>query len=172
MSVLNANNILVENYDENIKKHSFEFGNCYLITGKIQRAYEIFSDLISGRYEGVCITRKFPPLVKQLYELDLPSIFLLTRDKIEQVKTIYSLIDISILINNFLNTTNNGVVLLDGFEYLTANHGFNSFLKFLQLTKNRFERFKGILIAPIIKEAFDLKEIKLIEREMAIVLIT
>ena len=163
---------MVENYNENITKHSFEFGNCYLLTGKIQKAYEIFLALISCRYEGVCITRKFPPLVKQLYEFDLPSIFWLTRDKIEQVKTVYSLIDISILINNFLKMTNNGVVLIDGFEYLTTNHGFKSFLTFLQLTKNRFERFKGILLAPIIKEAFDLKETKLIEREMDSVLIT
>lgn len=96
----------------------------------------------------------------------------MTRDKIDHIKTVDSLIDTSILISSFLNMTNNGIVLLDGFEYLTTNHGFNSFLTFLQLTKNRFERFKGILLAPIIKEAFDLKETKLIEREMDSVLIT
>jgi len=57
-------------------------------------------------------------------------------------------------------------VLLDGFEYLITNNGFERFLHFLQANRSRFERSDSILIAAISEEALDVKEVRLIEREM------
>jgi archaellum biogenesis ATPase FlaH len=84
----------------------------------------------------------------------------------ENQATVDSLLDLSLLISNFLKKAKHGVVLLDGFEYLITNHGFNAFIRFLQFIRSRFEHSEAILIAPLLEEALEQKQTKLIEREM------
>jgi hypothetical protein len=76
-----------------------------------------------------------------------------------------SLQDLSILIWNFLEKTKRSIVFLDGVEYLITNHGFESFLRFLQLNRSRFEQKESILVIPIMEDAMDAKHVRLIERE-------
>jgi hypothetical protein len=60
------------------------------------------------------------------------------------------------------------VILIDGFEYLIVNHGFEPFIRFLQLLRGRVERYDAILLAPVSPEALEHKHLKLIERESTI----
>jgi len=141
-------------------------GCSYLIRDEVEKSYEVFLDLVNSGLKGLCITRKFPPRVRQQYKLKKMPILWLTEEKADDEMTVYSLLDISIMISQFLENTKNCAVLFDGFEFLVVNHGFESFIKFLQSIRCRFEQKRGILIAPILEEALSIKDAKLIEREM------
>ncbi len=92
--------------------------------------------------------------------------FWLREEKAKGEKTIHSLQDLSIMLRDFLSKAKQGVVLLNGFEYLVVNHEFKPCIQFLQLARSRFEENKGILISPILENAFEKKELTLLEREM------
>jgi len=92
----------------------------------------------------------------------------LNQEKIESETTIHSLQDVSLLASQFLKKAKHGIVLLDSFEYLIENHGFKPFIQFLQLMRGRIELSSGNLIAPVLEGALDMKESKLIEKEMKV----
>lgn len=162
--------LLVEPWDKALTEGKsrlwLECGGSYLVKDQCKKAYKVFFEHILYGYEGLCITREFPPRVRQRYGLKNPLIIWLTEEEVKGETTIYSLLDVSLSIRQFLNKNKTGVVLLDGIEYLIINHGFEPFIRFLQLTRNRFEYSNCFLIAPIEEEALDLKQAKLIEREM------
>lgn len=137
-----------------------------LVKNDVEEAFKIFSSRIISGQEGLCITREPPSRIRRMYGLKNTRIVWLTSEKVEGETTISSLQDLSILIGDFLAKVERSVVLLDGFEYLVVNHGFDAFIRFLQLSRTRFEQKEAILIAPLMDEALSLKEVRLIEREM------
>ncbi len=148
------------------KRFDLEFGCSYLVRNSVEEAYDIFVDNVLSGLKGLCITREFPPKVREMYGLEKTPIVWLTEEKVENQVCVHSLQELSILIGGFLEKVRRGVVLLDGIEYLITNHGFESFIRFLQLNRSRFEQSDSILVAPLIEEALAVKEARLIEREM------
>jgi len=148
------------------RRFELESGSSYLVENDVEKAFEVFADNVLSGLEGLCITRQFPSKVRRKYGLEKTPIIWLTSEKAEGEVTVHSIQDLSILIANFLEKTKRGVVLLDGIEYLTTNHGFELFIRFLQMSRSRFEQKDAILIAPLLEEALDKREVKLIEREM------
>ncbi len=148
------------------RRFKLESSNSYLILNNVEKSFEVFVDSVLSGVEGLCVTRTFPPKIREKYGLEKTPILWLSEEKVEGEKTIYSLQDISILLSEFLDKAKESIVLLDGFEYLITNHGFDSFLHFLQITRNRFEQNGSIFLAPLFSEALDHKEVKLIEREL------
>jgi len=149
------------------RKFQLRFGRMYVVANDIDKAFEIFADNVLTGLDGLCITRRFPPEVRRDWGLQKTPIVWLTEERLEDIDVVYSLEDLSILISNFLANVTRGIVLLDGFEYLVTNHGFETFIRFLQRTRSRFERKECILIAPLSEQALDTRETGLIEREMA-----
>jgi hypothetical protein len=145
-----------------------EFGGVYLAKNNVEKAFDVFVDGVLGGLEGLCITRKFPPKVRSKYGLEglenTPIVWL-TTEKVKGQVTVNSLQDLSILIRDFLENTTRSIVFLDGAEYLIINYGFESFIRFLQLNRSRFERKESILVIPIVEEAMDAKHVRLMERE-------
>jgi len=148
------------------RRFQLELGRSYLVKNDVEKAFEVFADHVLSGMEGLCITREFPPNVRRKYGLEKTPIVWLTEERAKGEMTVDSLQDLSILIQRFLENAKQRVVLLDGFEYLTTKSGFEPFIGFLQLNRSRFERSESILIAPILEEALDLREAKLVEREM------
>lgn len=151
------------------RKYELGFGRMYVVTNDIDKAFEVFADNVLTGLDGLCITRRFPPEVRKDWGLQKTPIVWLTEERLEDVDVVYSLEDLSILISNFLANVTRGIVLLDGFEYLVTNHGFEGFIRFLQRTRSRFERKECILVAPLLEQALDIRETRLIEREMTII---
>jgi hypothetical protein len=147
------------------RRFELEFGGVYLAKNEVERAFNIFADGVLGGLEGLCVTRIFPPTVRRKHGLEKTPIVWLTPERVEGHMTVNSLQDLSILIGNFLEKTTRSIVLLDGIEYLITNHGFESFIRFLQLNRSRIEQKESILIVPILEEAIDAKDARLIERE-------
>jgi PAS domain S-box-containing protein len=152
------------------KRFEFEFGCSYLVKNDVQKAFEAFAENVLSGFEGLCITREFPQRVRNKYQLEKTPIVWLTGEKVEGETTINSLQDLSVLIGNFLEKVDQGVVMLDGFEYLITNNGFDSFIRFLQMTRSRFEQRGAVFMAPLLEEALDVKQVKLIEREMKLLM--
>jgi len=147
------------------RRFELEFSYSYLVKDNVEKAFEVFADNVLSGLEGLCITRQFPPKVRGKYGLEKTPIVWLTNERAEGETTVHSIQDLSILIANFLEKTKQGAVLLDGLEYLITNHGFELFIRFLQSNRSRFEQHNSIFIAPLLEEALDVKEVKLIERE-------
>jgi len=148
------------------RQFELELGRSYLVKNDVEKAFKVFADHVLSGIEGLCITREFPPNVRRKYGLEKTPIVWLTEERTKGEITVDSLQDLSILIQRFLENAKQRVVLLDGFEYLTTKSGFEPFIGFLQLNRSRFEKSESILIAPMLEEALDLREAKLIEREM------
>jgi len=142
-----------------------ESGGVYLAKNNVENAFDVFVDGILGGLDGLCITRAFPPKVRRKYGLEKTPIVWLTTEKVNGQVAVNSLQDLSILIWNFLEKTKRSIVFLDGVEYLITNHGFESFIRFLQLNRSRFEQKESILVIPIMEDAMDAKHVRLIERE-------
>jgi len=148
------------------RRFELEFGGSYLVRDSVEKAFKVFADQVLSGFEGLCITRQFPPKVRGKYGLERTPIVWLTSERAEGEATVHSIQDLSILIASFLEKTKQAVVLLDGLEYLITNHGFELFIRFLQLSRSRFEQKDAILIAPLLEKALDAREVTLIEREM------
>ncbi|MEM3754329.1 MAG: DUF835 domain-containing protein [Candidatus Bathyarchaeia archaeon] len=158
--------------EEVIKKPlKLEFGNSYLVKDDIDKAYKIFADAVLSELPGLCVTREFPPKIRNKYGLKRTPILWLNEEQVEEEKTVFSIQELSIVLTQSLEMVEHCFVLLDDIEYLITNSGFERVLRFLQLMRSRFERKASILIIPILEKALDVKEIKLIEREIKLLAI-
>ncbi len=157
---------------ESTKEHvsglvsKIELGEMYLFKKNPTDAFEVFTNTVFAGHEGLCITRMYPPKIRSKYDLQKTPILWLTNEAAEGEQCVYSIQDLSIAVGDFLERAQKAVVLIDGFEYLITNHGFDSFLTFLQILKNRMQRRNGILLASIFEQALAPRELALIEREM------
>lgn len=70
------------------------------------------------------------------------------------------------MIHEFIKTSKNPVVLLEGIEFLFIMNGFIPVLKFLHDIRDRIILNKAILILPLNPAALDEKELALIEKNM------
>lgn len=138
----------------------------YLVKNDVEEAFEAFVSKVLSGAEGLCITRRHPKGVRKKYGLEKTPIVWLTEEKAEDGLSLHALQDLSILISNFLDKANHGIILLDGFEYLVTNNEFEPVLRFLQVNRNRVEAREAILITPISEKALSEKEAALIQREM------
>lgn len=150
-----------------IGRHEFPLnsGDTYLIRDDFERAYKVFSENMKSGSKGLIITREYPPKVREKFGLEKTRIIWLTSEMDNSQPTINNIQDISILISDFAQKTDRGVILLDGIEYLVTNHGFESTIHFLQSKRSQIEKTGNILITPILIEALQPQQAKLIERE-------
>jgi PAS domain S-box-containing protein len=148
-----------------VKTGDLESGQMYLVKRDLAKAFEIFASTVFSGHEGLCITRMYPPKMRSKYGLEKTPIVWLTGEAAEGERSVYSIQDLSIVIGNFLEKAKNPVILLDGFEFIITSVGFDAFIRFLQILKDRLQRRNGILIAPILEEALEPKEQALLQRE-------
>jgi hypothetical protein len=168
-TVFETETLTVKPIKEKVVKRESQFklepGYSYLIKGKMEKAFEIFTDQVFGGFEGLCFTREIPSRVRQRYGLENTPLVWLRKERVENETAVYSLEDLSFVTDQFLKKAKHGVVLLDGFEYLVVNHGFESCIQFLQLTRSKFEEYNGTFIIPILEGTLEEKQFKLLERE-------
>jgi hypothetical protein len=115
------------------------------------------------RAQGLCFT--LDPGLRQRYLLQTTPIFWLSKYGDGSINPA-NLGIIANMINEFIKTSKNPVVLLDGIEFLSIMNGFIPVLKFLHDIRDRIILNKAILILPFNPVAFEEKELALIERNM------
>jgi hypothetical protein len=144
-------------------------GQSYLVEEeKPTKSNEIFINLVTHGVQGLYITRRFPKDVRETYNLKLTPIIWLTREKTEESHIDPTdIVELSHTIKEFIKKTSEGVVLLDGIEYLITQNDYKEILKFVQSLNDSISTSASRLLIPIDRSAMDEQQYHLLKREMS-----
>jgi len=143
-----------------------------------ERSFAIFTSLVSSGSRGLCISRTHPDTLRQKYGFKAEALWLTktetgqgaTTSKGVEYVSPNNLAHLASSIREFLSKGENGVVIIEGLEYLTTQNDFKSVLRFIQLVNEQVVLDKGYLLMPVDESAMDPKDFSLVEREMSQVL--
>lgn len=143
-----------------------------------ERSFALFSALLSKGSRGLCISRTHPDTLRQKYGFEAEALWLTKTEtahapgspKGVEFVSPNNLAHLASSIRDFLSKGPNGVVIVEGLEYLTTQNDFRSVLKFIQLVNEQVVLDKGYLLMPVDETTMDSKEFSLIEREISQVL--
>lgn len=143
-------------------------GQSYLINEeKPDKSNEIFVNLVTHGVQGLYITRRFPKEIREKYNLKLTPIIWLTREKTEENHIDPTdIVELSYTIKEFIKKTNDGIVLLDGLEYLVTQNDYKEILKFIQSLNDSISASQSRLIVPVDQSTLTGQQFHLLKREM------
>ncbi len=131
-------------------------------------AYTIFADLTKQGNPGLCMTRNNPKNIRTQYGLPKTPFIWLTKNKASDQQTIDSteLFKIHPTISDFVKKVDNGIVLLDGLEYLLLENDFISILKSIEQINDTVMGSNSRLILQLDPATLEQKEFHLLKRWM------
>jgi tetratricopeptide (TPR) repeat protein len=145
-------------------------GNFLFKGNKIEKSYKIFKELTQQDRKGLLISRTHPEEIDEKYQLKNTKLYWLTKSKAKIDSLEPSQIEkIRWLIKDFVYENKNGVILLDGLEYLILQNNFENVLKFVELLKDDIAINDAILILPIDPATLETKQLALLERYMRVI---
>ena len=149
---------------------------------KANVAYQELKRLLDLGYEGLCVTRSPPNIIRERYGLDKCTIVWLTGNKLQGYETLApnEISRLASLLTKFIALNGNGggnkdesplkrVVILDNIEYLIMQNNFQTVLRVLHLVRDKIMLSPAIMLIPIDPLSIDFKELRLIERECEVV---
>lgn len=163
---------VTEKKSEESAKYMLEKGHTYLLyEEKPFKSTEIFIDLVTHGFQGLYITRKNPQEVRQKYNLKKTPIIWLTdaKDYEKRIEP-FHIMELGYTVGEFTKKTRNGVILLDGLEYLIVQNDYKSVLKLIHLLEDFVSLGGSILIIPVDPATLNDQELHLLKREMTILL--
>jgi PAS domain S-box-containing protein len=123
------------------QRYHFEPGAMYLFDKrKSSQSWEVFADQVKHNIQGLCITRQSPKKIRELYGLEKTPIIWLTGG--EGVPGEISmkpdnLTGLGATLGKFLSQTKDGLILLDGVEYLMTRNGYEAVLKLIHFLNDK-----------------------------------
>jgi len=141
-------------------------GYSYLIKDdRSDRSYQLFVDQLKRGKRGFCITRNYPVKVRGKYELgDIPVVWLSNVGKEDSLRP-KDLEKLNYSLEQFL-AEGQGVVLLDGLEYLITNNNFLTVLRFVQSLRDQVAINSSIMMMVLNPSTLDANELNLLEKEV------
>ena len=151
------------------ERYSIAAGASYLLKeSPTKKAYEIFVDKVTHNYQGLCITRMNPELIKKQYDLQKTPILWLSDIKDSKVFSSSDLLLISKLILDFIVKAEKSVILLDRIDYLIAKHGFQEVLKLIIKLNDRVMVSNALLLIPVDPSLLRAEEFSFLEKELQV----
>ena len=92
--------------------------------------------------------------------------WLTDRDSNKETTISPSLENMIYVAEEFIDKSNEAVLLLDGLEYLISNNSFNPVLRFIRRLIDKISESNSILLISVSPKAINEQELKLLEREM------
>ena len=131
--------------------------------------YELLSSLLSsnepvGKLSGYIVSRQHPNLIREKYGFEGTPITWLATQAGENTTDPTSLGMLAHGVLEFLSKTKDGIVLLDGVEYLISNNDFKKVVRVIEQINDSVMNYEGYLIITMDPKAFDQKELAIIER--------
>jgi hypothetical protein len=152
------------------KPHQMREGTCYLVKErKPLLSYKLFEMMLADGSPGFCVTRQYPERLKDQYKLERAQMLWLSQTPTEASHNPTSIGALVTAFSKYLDAQKESALLLDGVEYLVVNNGFQQVLKFIEHLNELVMRSRAILIIPISPDAFDKREMALIERNMEVI---
>lgn len=145
-------------------------GHCYLVEeSRYETSFEIFKEIVSGGAQGVCFTREYPGTISEKFGLKSVPVFWLCYSVGEKKIHPKRLGVLGMEIMKFVRENQQGVILLDGLEYLIVNNDFNKVIKTIHSMCEVVMQNSSRLIIPVNPEALNEKELALLERNLEVI---
>jgi len=155
------------------RKYNFAQGKTYIVEeAPPDISFDAFVNIISTAGDstkkavGLAISRQHPDLIKQKYGLEATPIFWLATRAGDDVIAPTTLGILTHMLVKFIEENQNGVILLDGIEYLISNNDFNKVLRVIDQINDHISQSRSLLIIPVDPRAFSSKELALLERNV------
>jgi len=151
-------------------RYKLKKGLAYIVEeDRPKLCFEIFADLVLHGRHGLAVVRTHPDKLRDKFRLKKTPMVWLTNTIAE--RSIYStdLDQIPLLIGNFAASTQNGVVLLEGIEYLLRNNSFSRVMRMLEFVVDKIAASSSSLIISICPSCMATKELKFLERTADII---
>lgn len=157
------------------RKYSLRKGRGYIVEDpQSVFSFDILVNLLStsengDRLRGFIVSRQHPNLLRERFGLENTPIIWLATQAGESIVDPTSLGLLSHAVMDFLSKTKNGVVLIDGIEYLVTNNDFKKVIRMLEQINDFVMQYRGYLIVPIDPRAFDEKELAILQRNFELI---
>jgi isoleucyl-tRNA synthetase len=157
--------------DEEIDMDSLFWGGTHLIKSEIQSTpYKLIEEALDKGYPAICFTRDFPKKLRGEYKFETIKIFWLSNIGKEDTIRPRNLEKLSLSMEQFLAKDKQGVILLSGIEYLITNNNFLTVLRLIQSLRDQVAITNSILIIPVNPHILEQNQLKLLEREVDVIL--
>jgi hypothetical protein len=148
-------------------------GTVYLLrTHEAAKLFELFNRLRrSGAFaeKGLVVSRSHPDRLKERFQTADGEYVWLTTNSVDGIvcaaPTAISLVHMKVV--DYFKRHPNGIVALDGSEYLITNNTFETFLRFVHSVHDRVMVTQGVLILAVDPQAVGEREMHLLARECA-----
>jgi PAS domain S-box-containing protein len=118
----------------------FEPGLIYLVDKRKRPDYmEVFADQVKHNIQGLCVTRQNPKKIREQYGLEKTPIIWLNSGDVpgESVIKPDNISGLAATIHKFVADAKDGLILLDGMEYLMMRSSYETLLKFVHYLNDR-----------------------------------
>ncbi|MBS3817596.1 MAG: DUF835 domain-containing protein [Candidatus Thermoplasmatota archaeon] len=159
---------------EKLGTENLERGESYLISEDAKLspiAFDLFFEGIENGIPGLCITRIFPPKIKdESYEEEFPVFWLTTMDAGADINTIEpSEYDDKLfkIMETFLKSRQ-GIIILHGSEFLISNNEFEEVLNFVQKVRDVTSMHNGIFLFSVSKKSLSDRDFGNLKSELTL----
>ncbi len=141
-----------------------------LRTHEAQKLFDLFNRLRRGgafNEKGLVVSRSHPDRLKERFQTGDGDYVWLTTNSVDGVvcaaPTAISLVHMKMV--DYFKRQPNGVVALDGAEYLITNNTFETFLRFVHSVHDRVMVTQGVLLIAVDPQAVGEREMHLLAKE-------
>ena len=144
-----------------------EAGMTYMVfDDKSEKSIRLFIKQIREGVRGLMVTRSNPNHVRKKYFLgDSRVVWLTSVQTDKEIESVSGLQELSILVSNFIDSSENGIILLDGIEYLVSNNNFPVVLRMIQQLRDKVSTSDAKMLIPVNRKALDERQLELLENE-------
>jgi len=125
--------------------------NTLLLTSENRWCFEKFKSLMSSNAHGLCISTMQPNKIRIRYKIQRASLYWLTDTSTKENILNPKRLDFEItkVILEFIKTKKNGIILIDGLEYLISENGFEKVNRFIKKVSDLASNYDHTLIMMI-----------------------
>ncbi|MBN1539498.1 MAG: DUF835 domain-containing protein [Candidatus Thermoplasmatota archaeon] len=144
-------------------------GLSYLVEEKRpDKIFKLYRQALDRNMKGMAISRTNPKILAKRYGItDTDSIWLTGKEIHGDIRSVLPILEFLMsIIEEFIEGTAKGMIVLDGLEYLLTNNKFNSVLRFLRQLVDNVSQTEFILLVAISPDAIEQTELTLLEKDL------
>lgn len=152
------------------EKYELELHQSYLaLEEKPQKSFERFVNEVEHGAQGLIITRQYPNKIRKRYGLEkTPILWLSTKPGDNNINptNIATLIHVIV---NFIQKSENSILLLDAVEYLVTNNDFPTILRAIERLNEVVMQSNSRMIISLDPRTLDVSEVAVLGRNMEVI---
>lgn len=147
---------IAETSSETARRESLEKSGSYVIIEDTpNRSIGFLTDCVMHGSPGLCITKIPPEQVRDEFKLSNTPIFWLSELDLPNTLHPTDVETLSFYAKSFYDNAKDGVLLLQGLEYLVEKNGLATVLKLMKQLKGFATKRNGMLIVSVLKDSLD-----------------